>query len=129
LDKYIKGEKMDEETYIEKKIKCPSCKNNIEFAIGLKNIEIINMKISVKCSSCGTEIILNPSNIIGKIEEEKKEILNEIDVETSSDYEEIEIPSDINDFFEDVEEHETSQEKNEVEENRKTREYINDIFS
>lgn len=120
---------MDEETYIEKIIKCPSCKNNIEFAIKLKNIDITNMKMNTKCSGCGFELVLTPSNIIGKIEEEKPKIFDEIDVETSSEYEEIEIPSDINDFFEDVEEKQTSSEKDEVEENRKTREYINDIFS
>ena len=86
------------------------------------------MKMNTKCSGCGFELVLTPSNIIGKIEEEKPKIFDEIEVETSSEYEEIEIPSDINDFFEEVEEKQPT-EKNEVEENRKTREYINDIFS
>lgn len=116
---------MDEKTYIKKKICCPSCKNEIEFSIKLKNVNITSIKINTKCSSCGSEIILTPSSLIG-VDDEKKD-LDRIEIDEEK-FEEIEIPSDINTFFDDVEE-KINKEQNEVEENRKTREYINDIFS
>jgi len=123
-------------TYIEKKISCPSCKTGMEFAIKLTNVNLVDVKLSAKCSNCGTEILFTPSNIIGIINEnkfenkyiEEKEVIqplieNEIDVET--------IPSDISSYFEDIDE-EIPQERieaEEMEENRKKRKYINDIFS
>lgn len=124
------------ETYIEKKIACPSCKTGIEFAIKLNNVNLVDLKLITKCSNCGNEITLTPTNLIGIITENKFEnkfieepvnsiplFDNEIDVE---------IPSDITAFFEDLEENPIPKENieyNELEDNRKKREYINDIFS
>jgi hypothetical protein len=122
---------MDEETYIEKKINCPSCKNGIEFAIKLKNIKVSEIKLKTRCSSCGNEILITPSSIIGIMnlnENIEREKLEEIDIIEKDNIDEIDIPNDINSFFEDVEE-KISDDYKEVEDNRKTREYINDIFS
>lgn len=121
---------MDEEIYIEKKIKCPSCKNGIEFALKLKNVELNSIKMNTKCTHCGCEIILTPSNIVGIINEnvDKKYVEENKIKNDENETEDYEIPSDINSFFDEVEE-KINLEFEEVEENRKKREYINDIFS
>lgn len=125
----FKGENMDEEIYIEKKISCPSCKTGIEFAIKLKNVNLSAIKMNTKCSNCGTEIILTPTSVIGIVEEKiEKNYLNEMPM-VEKEYEEIEPTGDINSFFEEVEDKLENSDFDEVQENKKKREFFNDIFS
>ena len=130
-------------TYIEKKISCPSCKNGVEFAIKLNNVNLIDIKLNTKCSKCGTEIIFTPTSLIGIVTEQKleskfiEESINNNNINNPlpnviSEEIEIEVPSDISAFFEEIDENVVPQETleyNEMEENRKKRKYINDIFS
>jgi len=131
---------MSEETYIEKKITCPSCKTEVEFALKLKNVNVSDIKINTKCSKCGTEINFTQNNLIGIINqtiekpvtsyfETPDEIKIQIRPEEEDELESV-VPSDISSYFEDIEDN-TPQfnEYDELENNKKTRQHFNDIFS
>lgn len=120
------GVKMEEKMYIKKRLNCHSCKNEVEFAIKLKNVNLSELKMVTKCSNCGAEIILTPSNFINN---EKNEIKIPSIMEKYENIEPTETTGDINSFFEDIEEKFKKDEFDEVLENKKKREYFNDIFS